>query len=1161
MKTRLFSLREPLRAACGIAAVGLCAFLLATTRSSSRQRKVICEDANDDDDKESTSDDEESATTDDLIPETPIFERVGSNGQLTPVDELSAIRWLAATQAGFLLGTDPRGLLSRVVWREYDQGNTIIDWRDRADSLVLVVNGAIQLYKWEDEASGRRDEEDVGLDIDDDGCAQPSDERLEATLGPFEAIGKLSVLLAASSVRNPRPVRHRATAAANATVVVVLSAKDVRALSIENPAALLSYARRCVARLHRVARFANAELVPTSSSSDRDRDNPVLFDFLDSSSNTCRYEELWRQRPIGQNGGKLNRRILRVVPGSPSRIVGGFEFLSEGDDRPGEDGDEIDGIFSFSDDDFGGDCWCSEMRELLVEALIAVVVEVDVDVRAFTRAGMVRRWLRAGATLIEKGESTPSHFFFVVSGRVRIEETHREVGQGATIGLAAVASGSTSVSATARCVRDTEVVAVPTSALRKGAAIWLKKLAAAERPHDVSDAAVASTIAVVGVDSAGRARSSKVSRIVAKSLGGMLATEQDALGGASSTGTFSSSTYKRRLASSWLAECEERNQFVVLDCASSDEGTYSKFWTRFATSQADAVLVVADSESSRSVRPSRFEREVVWSRKDAAERRVYLVLVHATKHVEPGSSRQWLEHRGPFRHGAPRLVHVAAEDQEDHDRLARIVSCRAKAVVLGGGGGRGLAHLGVLRALRENGFEPDLVAGCSQGAFMAAAYALPAVSGDRIEAVEIAATHLSNRLCNIFSVLNDLTSFPFLAFFDGRGFSRTVRESLTMAAKKDAFGCAHEYDIEDAWIPFFCVSTNLTLQAIHIHSSRRLSFAVRASMSVAELLPPARDSLTGHLHSDGCYCSNLPVSEMRSEFSASVVVGVSVVDSSGSEFVDTIPYDEDGVSGAWLLSQKLFNAFLRIFVRNDSDLFHNRNIPSMSRLRAVLQTFRNRAQLQEAIREEAMDLFLEITPVSERYSAAHYWRFKNISRVADAYASPLIRDWIRTQQRQRQEQTSSNNQRRNSRVSSLPVLTGSVIQFSQQQDEREKGGLQRMSNSAATLPRHSSPSSDSMSTAQRATSSCASLPTSNSVSLWRSHGNQSASSSKTSHGTLSAFATHHGQLFPIATDVVLRSDESEDDISWSSSSLSARIVHPQRAAASLFGRANSYVSW
>ncbi|WP_304438481.1 patatin-like phospholipase family protein [Lysobacter sp. Root667] len=58
--------------------------------------------------------------------------------------------------------------------------------------------------------------------------------------------------------------------------------------------------------------------------------------------------------------------------------------------------------------------------------------------------------------------------------------------------------------------------------------------------------------------------------------------------------------------------------------------------------------------------------------------------------------------------------------------------------MLGGGGLRGFAHIGVLRALEERGIRPDIVVGTSAGALVGAAYA----SGSTIEHLEAAATSI-----------------------------------------------------------------------------------------------------------------------------------------------------------------------------------------------------------------------------------------------------------------------------------------------------------------------------------------------------------------------------------------------------------------------------------
>jgi NTE family protein len=65
-------------------------------------------------------------------------------------------------------------------------------------------------------------------------------------------------------------------------------------------------------------------------------------------------------------------------------------------------------------------------------------------------------------------------------------------------------------------------------------------------------------------------------------------------------------------------------------------------------------------------------------------------------------------------------IHTRLGNSSDVDHLARLLVGRAVGVVLSGGGARGLAHLGVIQALREAGVPLDMVAGTSMGALIAA---------------------------------------------------------------------------------------------------------------------------------------------------------------------------------------------------------------------------------------------------------------------------------------------------------------------------------------------------------------------------------------------------------------------------------------------------------
>jgi predicted acylesterase/phospholipase RssA len=75
------------------------------------------------------------------------------------------------------------------------------------------------------------------------------------------------------------------------------------------------------------------------------------------------------------------------------------------------------------------------------------------------------------------------------------------------------------------------------------------------------------------------------------------------------------------------------------------------------------------------------------------------------------------------------------------------------------------------------------------------------------------------------TILWNLT-LPVLSYFHGRGFSKIL---------KDAFG---ETNIEDLWLRYFCVSTNLRQNDMNIHTRGKLWNYCRASMTVLGLLPP-----------------------------------------------------------------------------------------------------------------------------------------------------------------------------------------------------------------------------------------------------------------------------------------------------------------------------------
>lgn len=285
---------------------------------------------------------------------------------------------------------------------------------------------------------------------------------------------------------------------------------------------------------------------------------------------------------------------------------------------------------------------------------------------------------------------------------------------------------------------------------------------------------------------------------------------------------------------SWLAGEEERRAFLVFEADASLTP-----WTDRCLRQADLVVAVGRSDDDPV--PSEAEQALA-ERADAPSRaRQVLVLLHAGDAPRPGT-RAWLAPRSVDQHH-----HVRTGHPGDLERLARILSGNAVGLVLGGGGARGFAHVGVHRALVEHGIPIDWVGGTSIGAVFSAAIAL-GWDPDRVEAQGRNA-FVDER------PFNDLT-VPIVSLLSGRRIDRLTRRLF-------------ETQIEDMLLPYFCVSSDLTSSSLRVHEDGDLWRAIRSSVSLPGVLPPT--VLSRHLAIDGAMLNNLPVDVMRDRAVSNVI--------------------------------------------------------------------------------------------------------------------------------------------------------------------------------------------------------------------------------------------------------------------------------------------------
>jgi NTE family protein len=170
-------------------------------------------------------------------------------------------------------------------------------------------------------------------------------------------------------------------------------------------------------------------------------------------------------------------------------------------------------------------------------------------------------------------------------------------------------------------------------------------------------------------------------------------------------------------------------------------------------------------------------------------------------------------------------------------------------LALSGGGARGFAHIGVLKALEEYQIHPDLVAGVSAGSVVAAFYCAG------LTADEILTTFEGESFSSFASI-----SVPSKSLFRLDGF----REFLT-----DTLGSKR---IEQMPTPLRIVATDLDHGTSHIFDEGRTADAVRASCSIPVIFPPV--IIDGVCYVDGGVLRNFPVLPIRRE--CDFIIGVNV---------------------------------------------------------------------------------------------------------------------------------------------------------------------------------------------------------------------------------------------------------------------------------------------
>lgn len=496
--------------------------------------------------------------------------------------------------------------------------------------------------------------------------------------------------------------------------------------------------------------------------------------------------------------------------------------------------------------------------------------------------------LAGGEWLFRHGDAGDS-LFFVVRGRLQVwdEAIHDDSGAprllgevvpGESVGEVGLLSGEPR-SAGIRAIRDSLLLKLDRGAFEQLAIdhpALVMKLAAniallVQRSTSKAAASIRrlSTIALLPLSESPRV--AKFCRELVESLksnGSTLPLDRENLGGhGAPLARLKGHEQVPENLLNWLHDQENAYRYVVYTCDAA-----ATPWTQLAIRQSDIVLYIAEAGQEPDL--ADWEKQAGIGAKNAGARPT-LVLLQPDSDTAISGTRQWLKARQPDFH-----LHVRKNRPGDIARVARIVAGNAIGLVLAGGAARGIAHLGVYRAMLELGIDIDWVGGVSIGSILGAGMAMDL---ELEEALKEARNALVKE-----KPFSDVT-LPLISLMRGRRMDRTLNRFFTG-------------NIEDLPIPYFCISCKLDDGSLNIHEQGPLATALRASASMPGVFPPA--VVERRLAVDGMVINNLPVDVMQKKPVGKVIA----VDLSSQK---TYEVSYDSMPSPWAVLGGQFLPFLR----------------------------------------------------------------------------------------------------------------------------------------------------------------------------------------------------------------------------------------------------------
>ncbi|TDQ17441.1 NTE family protein/lysophospholipid hydrolase [Algoriphagus boseongensis] len=269
-------------------------------------------------------------------------------------------------------------------------------------------------------------------------------------------------------------------------------------------------------------------------------------------------------------------------------------------------------------------------------------------------------------------------------------------------------------------------------------------------------------------------------------------------------------------------------------------------WSHQCLVYADLVILATDFKGNPAL--YQIEKDLDLYSQSILNKKIYLLFLHEKEASMPKETSKWLENRTINLH-----IHVRQGNSGDIRRFCRIITNNATGLVLGGGGAKGYAHLGVVKALQEKGIEIDFLGGTSAGAIYGITMSFSDFDFEKIEVITQHA--VESKLTS-----NDI-SLPLISFLSGKKVKKFVKNLFK------------EFGLEDIWVNSYCVSTNYSRASAKIHDRGPIWQQVMASMAIPGVFPPV--VIDQYLHVDGAVMDNLPIEPMY-RYPISKIIAVSL---------------------------------------------------------------------------------------------------------------------------------------------------------------------------------------------------------------------------------------------------------------------------------------------